>query len=101
VQDNPNEQHLCQRMAQRNISSPEIELVVTYGRTLHRRGAEFYFLGERDLPDTLRRTHAHLIGTTVVIAEGEVRTVYRNRRAHASIRRKTEQRWFLKRQRRS
>jgi hypothetical protein len=88
-------------MAQRNLAPEEIELVVMRGRKLHRCGAEFYFLGARDLPAALRLTHARLIGTTVVIADGTVRTVYRNRRAHASIRRKPEQRWFLKRQRRA
>lgn len=85
--------HLSTRKSQRNVDDREIELVIAYGIHLYRSGAEFYFLGERQLPEEMRRTHARLIGTTVVVTEGEIATVYRNARAVASIRRKHERVW--------
>lgn len=98
---NTESEHLRQRMAQRNTTWSDIELTLARGRVLYRCGAEFYFLGARDLPEPLRRTHAHLIGTTVIVANGEIRTVYRNRSAHASIRRKAETTWHVWRPRRA
>lgn len=91
------DQHIEQRMAQRNVNWSDIELVLAYGLWLRRCGAEFFFLGERQLPEELRRTHARLIGTTVVVTGGEVATVYRNSRAVGSIRRKRESRWRMER----
>ena len=92
--------HLLRRMAQRNADPEAIEITLAYGRRLHRSGAEFYFLGRRDLPDGLRRTHSRLIGTTIVVTGGEIATVYRNARALASIKRKREREWLARRPRR-
>lgn len=90
-------EHLKTRKAQRNIDDEAIEFVVAYGIHLYRSGAEFFFLGERQLPEKMRKTHARLIGTTVVVTGGEVATVYRNFRAVGSIRRKRESRWRMER----
>lgn len=92
--------HLRLRMSQRNADREAIELTLAFGRRLFRSGAEFYFLGKRDLPAKLQRTHARLIGTTVVVTEGEIATVYRNSRALASIKRKRERVWRARRPRR-
>lgn len=89
------ESHLSRRKSQRNIGDDEVELVVAYGAQYYRSGAEFFFLGERQLPRELRRTHGRLVGTTIVVMDGEVATVYRNARASGSIRRKRERRWRM------
>ena len=94
TQDNQFNPHLRERMAQRNADQEAIEITLAFGRRLFRSGAEFYFLGKRDLPAELQRTHARLIGTTVVVTDGEIATVYRNSRAWASIKRKRERLWF-------
>lgn len=87
------ERHLEQRRTQRNAEWSDIEIALAYGREIHRCGAEFYFLGERQLPESLRRTHARLNGLTVVVVDGEIRTVYRNGRALTSIKRKRKHSW--------
>jgi hypothetical protein len=93
-------EHLRQRMAQRNSDPEASEITLAYGRRMYRSGAEFFFLGARDLPKGLRRTHSQLIGTTVVVDGGEVATVYRNRRALSSIKRKRNRGWRALRTRR-
>jgi hypothetical protein len=81
-------EHAAQRMAQRNINAADIAAVLRFGRVLYRTGAEFYFLAERDLPEGLEAELDHLIGTTVIVENGRVATVYRNREALKRIRRK-------------
>ncbi|HWP42362.1 MAG TPA: DUF4258 domain-containing protein [Blastocatellia bacterium] len=80
--------HAVKRMAQRNVSVPEMATVVSLGRVKHRAGATFFFLGRRDVPEGRMRELEKLIGTTVVITGNEILTVYRNRRALSSIKRK-------------
>lgn len=81
--------HAQSRMSQRRINRSAVSLVLTYGRVIHCTGASFHFLGERDLPGHLVREHQRLIGTTVVISrDGEVITVYKNRDAISTIKRK-------------
>ena len=80
--------HAEQRMAQRNICSQDIANVVQLGRIAYRAGAAFFFLGRRDVPDKRLRELEKLVGTTVVIAENEILTVYRNKRAISTIKRK-------------
>jgi hypothetical protein len=80
--------HARQRMNQRRISFTELSLVLHYGRQVYRAGVKFIFLGQRDLPVRLARQYDHLIGTTVLISEQDVITVYKNRNALADIKRK-------------
>jgi hypothetical protein len=80
--------HAARRMTQRNLETWDVELVLNLGRVIHRTGATFYFLGRRDLPVGAERALESLVGTTVIVEEGRVRTVYRNRRALQKIRRK-------------
>lgn len=69
-------------MAQRNLSSADIDFVLQHGREEHRAGVEAYFLGWRQL-DGLANTRdvARLEGTVVLRnpLTGEVVTAYRNR----------------------
>lgn len=83
-------EHAAQRMAQRNLDLGDLALVLRYGRVEHRTGVEFHFLGRRDLPAGMERRLERLVGTTLIVASGEIVTVYRNRRALSEIRRKSK-----------
>lgn len=61
--------HATLRLAQRNLSDTDVELVLTYGQRLRKAGATFVFLGRRDIPKNLRsmRTISRLEGTVVIM----------------------------------
>jgi len=80
--------HAIQRMAQRNLTVDDLEVVMRFGYLEYRTGAEFYFLRRRDLPEEMERTFARLVGTAVLIKDGCVITVYRNQHALSQIKRK-------------
>jgi len=82
--------HAAQRMTQRNLEIWDIELVMGLGKELYRSGVTFYFLGKRQVPIGEERALEPLVGTTVVVGDGRVKTVYRNRRALRKIRRKSK-----------
>jgi hypothetical protein len=85
--------HARRRSTRRGLSYADIEYVRTYGRRLQRTGATFYFLARRDVPRRDLRWAARLIGTIVVVARtSEIITVYRNRAALPTIRRKMKYR---------
>lgn len=87
--------HALCRAARRNIVPDAVEYVLAYGRVVHRTGITFYFLAARDVPAADRRTSwaARLVGTVVLMGpDGEIITVYRNRRALPTIRRKVKYR---------
>lgn len=84
--------HAARRMAQRNVSLDAAELVITFGTVVYRTGVEFYFLAQRDIPPGRERSLETLVGTTVVVRDGRVETVYRNRKALPSIKRKPKHR---------
>jgi hypothetical protein len=75
-------------MAQRNVAADDLYPVIRFGRVTYVAGAEFYFLGKRDLPPNLQLELEHLVGVTVLVRNGHVLTVYRNRHAPSKIRRK-------------
>ncbi len=85
--------HALYRMAQRGISSQEIEYVCEHGRRFHRGGSVHYFLGKKDIPreDRQNADIRKLEGTTVLLdreTRSVVLTVYRNKQAPKKIRRK-------------
>jgi hypothetical protein len=80
--------HAERRMAQRNVTSEDLLPVIRFGRLSYAAGAEFYFLGKRDLPESLQHPLERLAGITVVVKDRKVRTVYRNRHSPGRIRRK-------------
>ncbi|SRR5579875_758329 len=86
--------HGAKRAAQRNIPLDALEYVMTYGRTMRRTGALFYFLGHRDLPPMDRHNAriARLVGTVVIVEGGSVITLYRNPAALRDIKRKLKYR---------
>jgi hypothetical protein len=81
-------EHAMQRMAQRNLDEEDVAAVMRFGRVEYRTGAEFYFLGRRDLPKGMEQKFARLVGTTIIVEDGWVVTAYRNHRAISDIKRK-------------
>jgi hypothetical protein len=77
--------HALQRMTLRSLSVGQIEIVLTYGETYHRAGAEFYHLRRCDIPmdEPQAKEWIRLVGTTVVMAKDhqKVLTAYRNERS--------------------
>ncbi len=73
--------HALERMAQRNLSLADIHFVIRYGQQLHRTGIIFYFLGYNDLAKDMRKQHARLEGTIVLMnpKSRKVITAYRDR----------------------
>ena len=87
--------HALLRMAQRGISSQEIEYVCAHGRRFHCGGSVHCFLGKKDIPETDRNDARirQLEGTTVLLdreTRSIVLTVYRNKNAPRKIKRKTK-----------
>ena len=84
--------HAHQRTGQRHIRREDILYVCQYGRKIHRTGACFFFLGEKDVPPG-HNTH-HLIGTVVLTKPGEtpgnllIVTIYKNKEALRTIKKK-------------
>lgn len=79
----PLTEHARVRMAQRNISSQEIEFVVRHGTRRYAAGAVHYHLRKKDIPQELRHVSnvTRLEGTTVIVSldTGAIITVHRNR----------------------
>lgn len=74
-------QHASLRSQQRSISLPTIDLVTTYGRKIHARGATFMVVGRKEVDryqgmgiDLSQAQGVHVVLST----EGQVITMYRN-----------------------
>ena len=83
--------HASLRSAQRNVKVSEVDYILQHARCCPRTGVWFYFLGERDIPfqDRANSNVTRLQGAVVMVAaNGEVITIYRNRRAWKMINRK-------------
>lgn len=82
--------HAKTRMAQRGIRENDLEIAFRFGQVHYSAGAEHIFLGKSNLPQDLQGRYSHLVGTTIVFAEGVVVTTYKNRRALSEIKRKAK-----------
>lgn len=76
--------HARRRLAQRNLSSNDIDYVLAHGRMWHAAKARFVHLGWRDIPavDRLDDRRRRLEGTVLVLVHGDgwhLATAYRNR----------------------
>jgi hypothetical protein len=73
--------HAINRVRERGIAATDVALALEYGTEVHARGATFFVLRRRDLPLWLRDAAGgrRAEGTTVVVCDGTVVTVYRNR----------------------
>lgn len=92
--------HAQLRGAQRNIDLEAVQFTVTYGRKFHRTGAVLFFLGKRNIPETLRRDDQimKLEGTVLIISNDNgnknelLITCYRNKKGLRQIKRKAKRR---------
>jgi Domain of unknown function (DUF4258) len=84
--------HAVTRMAQRNLSTEDVEYVLQYGCRVRSGGALHYFLRSDDIPRRDRKQAQRLEGTTVLMdRNGQIIiTVYRNRRGLKEIRQKVK-----------
>jgi hypothetical protein len=80
--------HAWKRLAQRGISLSDLSIVLKLGRKIHRAHADFYFLGQRNLPRGSENQLERLVGMTVVIEDNLIVTAYKNRRAIQKLKRK-------------
>lgn len=76
-------QHAQRRMAQRNISPRDIQIVLAYGQRDWTYRGQAYALGRRHIPSDMmaRDDVRRLEGTVVIVTENNetIITVYRNR----------------------
>jgi hypothetical protein len=81
--------HALMRMAQRKLSTTDVEYIVNHGTRYHNAGCLFRFLGRKNIHD---KEKERLEGSVVLLdsnTEAMVITVYRNRAESAKgIRRK-------------
>ena len=70
--------HARARAHGRRLAGEDLAFALHYGRTTYRFGALVKFLGRRDIPPELEKSHGHLQGLTLVIKDGCVLTVYKN-----------------------
>lgn len=73
--------HASEQMTRRRIGRDAVDFAIGYGTEHHCAGATFYVLRFRDIPSSLRASPEvrRAEGTTVVVEDGHVITVYRNR----------------------
>ena len=74
--------HAWRRMTARGLSERAVDAVLTYGRTVHARGAEIYALGRREVEryssQSLDLRPFEGVQVVCVPDDGVVMTVYRN-----------------------
>jgi hypothetical protein len=82
--------HCRERMAQRNVSDDDIRYIVSRGVMEHRTGVQCFTLPRRSIPTDERSERASLESLVVMVHEGCVITVYRNRHPLRHVRRKAK-----------
>ncbi|MBX3053589.1 MAG: DUF4258 domain-containing protein [Caldilineaceae bacterium] len=84
--------HAVTRMAQRNLSTEDVEYVLQFGCRVRSGGVLHCFLRYNDIPKTDRKRVRRLEGTTVLLDRcgQNIITVYRNRRGLKGIRQKVK-----------
>lgn len=82
--------HCRERMAQRNVSEDDVRFIVARGLLEYRTGVQCYTLPRRSIPAEERSERASLESLVVLVCDGCVITVYRNRRPQRHVRRKAK-----------
>lgn len=82
--------HCRERMAQRNVTEDDVCFVMSRGAMEHRTGVICFSLPHRCIPAGEREARASLTSLVVLVKEGWVITVYRNRRPLRHIRHKAK-----------
>jgi hypothetical protein len=82
--------HCRERMAQRNVTEADVRFVMTRGVLEHRTGVICFTIPRRCIPSEERSMRGSLESLVVLVQEGWVITVYRNRRPLRHIRHKVK-----------
>jgi hypothetical protein len=82
--------HCRERMAQRNVSDDDVRYIVARGALEYRTGVQCFTLPRRSIPADERSERASLESLVVLVCDGCVITVYRNRHPLRHIRRKAK-----------
>ena len=77
-------------MAQRNVSPDDVRYIVARGVMERRTGVQCFTLPRRCIPAGERAEHASLESLVVLVCDGCVITVYRNRHPLRHVRRKAK-----------
>ena len=82
--------HCRVRMAQRNVSEDDVRYIVSRGVMERRTGVQCFTLPRRSIPAADRPERASLESLVVLVCDGCVITVYRNRHPLRHVRRKAK-----------
>ena len=89
-------QHGMLRMHQRGIALSTVELVIRYGKVIHKQGLTFHYI-PRAVQKSLSKTEQEAVNNLVVITGSEgscLVSCYKNEKALIRIRKKTK--WLCK-----
>lgn len=86
--------HALHRMALRGLSKADVAYVLAHGKCHFAAGANFYYLGKRQIPfcDSKSSQISRLEGTVVLLSKDDqtVITVYRNKKSFVPLRSKAK-----------
>jgi hypothetical protein len=82
--------HCRERMAQRNVSVEDVRYIVARGVMEYRTGVQCFTLPRRSIPAGERSERASLQSLVILVCDGYVITVYRNRHPLRHVRRKAK-----------
>jgi hypothetical protein len=77
-------------MAQRNVSEADVQYIVSRGECEYRTGVLCFALPRRSIPEDERSARSSLESLVVLVHDGYVITVYRNKRPLHHVRRKAK-----------
>lgn len=83
---------LC-RSDQRGISKSKISVALEYGTTFFKQGFIYHVLGEKNIPDSLKKEKNHYKNTVVVVSgdSNQVITCYRSNNPIKNIKHKSKE----------
>lgn len=82
--------HCRERMAQRNVSEEDVRYIVSRGAWEYRTGVLCFTLPRRSIPEEERSLRSSLESLVILVHDGYVITVYRNKRPMRHVRRKAK-----------
>jgi hypothetical protein len=82
----------ARQLEQLRLSRRDLSVVLGFGRKHRRASVTRYVLGQRQIPAGCERKLERLVGTTVRVANGQIITVDRNRRAISKTKKKAKRR---------
>jgi len=67
--------HAAQRLQQLGLSRGDLNVVLRFGRRIHRSKVTFYVFSQRQIPTGCQRQLERLVGTTAVVIGDRIITV--------------------------